>query len=77
MMRSQVECNAALEGCVTEVNLILTVDFRGSILEVDFRSRPQLCWRNVGARYVLELCLMGLLLGVLVALETFLEVCQS
>ena len=31
----------------------------------------------MGARYVLELCLVGLLLGVLVALDTFLELRRS
>ena len=40
MVRSWVECNAALEGYVAEVNRILNVDFRGSVLEVDFRGRP-------------------------------------
>ena len=35
------KCNAASEGCVAEVNLILTVDFRGSILEVDCCGLPR------------------------------------
>ena len=34
------ECNVALESCVAEINLILKVDFRGSILVVDFRGCP-------------------------------------
>ena len=41
MVRSRVECNAALNFCVSEVKLILTDEFRGTILEVDCRGRPQ------------------------------------
>ena len=40
MLRNRVGCGAALRCCVVAVELIPTVDFRGSISEVDFRCRP-------------------------------------
>ena len=41
MLRSRVVCSAALSCCVAAVNLILTVNFRVTILEVDCHRRPQ------------------------------------
>ena len=77
MLQIRVECDVALQFCVAEANLTLKVDFRGPILEVYCRGHPRWCWRDVGALCVLELWLLGLLLGVLVVLETFLDVRRS
>ena len=41
MLRNRVGCGAALRCCVAAVKLIPTVDFRGSIFEVNCRRRPQ------------------------------------
>ena len=41
MLRNRVGCSAALSFCIAAVDLILTVDFRGPIYEVDCRCRPQ------------------------------------
>ena len=38
MVRSRVEFNAALKFCIVEVKLIIMVEFRGPILEVDCRG---------------------------------------
>ena len=55
MLCNWVGCGAALRCCVAAVELIPTVDLRGTISEVDCRCRPRLFWDNVGARRVLEL----------------------
>ena len=41
MLRNRVGFSAELSCCVAAVDLILTVDFRGPISEVDCRRRPQ------------------------------------
>ena len=38
---NRVGCSAAMRCCVAAVDLILTVDFRDGISEVNFRRRPQ------------------------------------
>ena len=40
MLRNRVGCSAALICCVAAVDLILMVDFRGPISEVDCRCLP-------------------------------------
>ena len=76
MLRNPVGCGAALRCCVEVVELILTVDFRGSIYKVDCRCRPRLCWDDVGARRVLELSSVFLRVA-LVAFALCWEVRQS
>ena len=41
ILRNRLGCSAALRCCVAAVALILTVDFRGLISEVDCHFRPR------------------------------------
>ena len=76
MLRNRVGCGAALRFCVVAVELIPTVDFRGSISEVDCHCRPRLCWDDVSARCVLKFP-SGFLLVALVAFVLCWEVQRS